>query len=380
MTKFIVLLIFSLYSTATASTNSDPYKNIEYYKLDNGMQVYLLSDKKAVNTDILLSVRVGYDVENEDTYGLSHLVEHMVFRDQRVPHHDYLDYIEDEGGTYVNGYTRRYETDYVTTIDSNKSYWITKTFANMLFDKNVTNEDLAVERGALQTEIGEARWYLKPLWYIGKFFKKISPPKEEFYHNEFNLSKEKDLPANYHAQENNKKFTLDEVMAHYHSYYYPANMTLNIVGNFSVEKMKKIIAEGYGKIKKKGTKHTQKPPKDAQLNGKAYRRFYEGVGKNSAYIGVKYLLDDYKKYLILGIYTNNLAKRLQQQIRNKLGKTYSVNPYGFSERNAGVAAINFGSLHKNFEENIRRVDEMLQADIKDINDNTIANAMREYNK
>ena len=30
----------------------DPYKNIVYMKLDNGMQVYLLSDEKSVNTQV----------------------------------------------------------------------------------------------------------------------------------------------------------------------------------------------------------------------------------------------------------------------------------------------------------------------------------------
>lgn len=88
-----------------------------------------------------MEVKVGMDIEDEKNYGISHLVEHIVFRDQRVPYHDYLDYIKEEGGTYVNGYTTRYTTEYLTTIDSNKSYWITEVFAQMIFDKNVTNRD-----------------------------------------------------------------------------------------------------------------------------------------------------------------------------------------------------------------------------------------------
>jgi len=118
---FSLFLIYS-FVFSYASSSGDPYKNIKYYKLENGLQVYLLSDNKAVNTHISAKFRVGFDIENNSTYGLSHMVEHMVFRDQRVPHHDYLDYIKEEGGTYINGYTTRYETEYLTTIDSNKSY------------------------------------------------------------------------------------------------------------------------------------------------------------------------------------------------------------------------------------------------------------------
>ena len=123
--------------------------NIMYYTLDNGMQVYLLADDKAETTRVRLSVAVGYDDETDETYGLTHLVEHLVFRDHRVPHSDYLDYIKEEGGTGVNGYTRRYETGYVATIAGKKSTWLVQTFAQMLFDKEVNEEDLRIEKNAL---------------------------------------------------------------------------------------------------------------------------------------------------------------------------------------------------------------------------------------
>jgi len=376
----ITLLAFaySAESTTVESATVDPYKNIEYFKLDNGLQVYLLSDEKAVNTQISLEVKVGYGVENADNYGITHLVEHMVFRDQRVPHHDYLDYIKDEGGTYVNGYTRRYETGYLTTIDSNQSYWIAETFAEMIFDKNVTDDDIRVEKGALQTEIGEFRWYYKLMWDIGKFFKAITPPNDSIYTQDFALEKEPDLPARYKAQQNNKKFTLAELMAHYDKYYYPANMVLTIVGNFDIDTMKCLIEKKYGAIDKKGTEYAKKPAENPKLNHKPYRRFYEGTGESSAYIGVKYIIDDYKKYLILDIYSANLAERLQQHMRNKNGKTYSVNPYEFSDRKAAVVSITFDSLHDKFQENIDIAKRTIADDIRELNSSTIDDALKSY--
>jgi predicted Zn-dependent peptidase len=376
----IFIWFFALFvsTNIVASDSVDPYKNILYYKLDNGLQVYLLSDKKAENSQILLTVKVGYDLEDDRNYGLSHLVEHMVFRDQRVPHHDYLDYLKDEGATYVNGFTKRYETGYTATIDSNRSYWIAKTFADMVFDKNVTIEDIDIERGALQTEIGEPHWYNSLLINIAKFFEKITPTEESIYQDEFSLTKPKDIPTIDHARKNNKKFTFDEIIKHYDRYYYPANMTLTIVGNFSIDEMKKVIKDNYGKIKKSGSATTTKPPRDAELNHKPYNRYYEGMNENSAYIGIKYILDDYKKYLILDIYTTNLAQRLQQYIRNKLGKTYSVNSYEFSDRDAGIFAISFGSLHSDFQDNIDIVKRTIASDMVDINDTTISDAFRSY--
>ncbi|SFV60778.1 FIG007959: peptidase, M16 family [hydrothermal vent metagenome] len=374
----LLTFAYSATSTDMKSTSVDPYKKIKYFKLDNGLQVYLLSDEKAVNTQISLKVKVGYGVENDENYGITHLVEHMVFRDQRVPHHDYLDYIKDKGGTYVNGYTRRYETGYLATIDSNRSYWIAETFADMVFDKNVTDDDIRVEKGALQTEIGEFRWYHKLLWDIGKFFKTITPPDDDIFTQDFALKKEPELPAKYKAQLNNKEFTLPKLMAHYDKYYYPANMILTIVGNFDTDTMRHLIEKRYGAIKKRGREYAKKPAENPKLNHKPYRRFYNGLGENSAYIGAKYIIDDYKKYLILDIYSANLAERLQQHMRNKNGKTYSVNPYEFSDRKASVTAVTFDSLHGRFQENIDIVNKTILNDIKDLNDSTIDDALKSY--
>ncbi len=363
-----------------AAEGNDPFKKIEYFKLNNGMQVYLLADPKAEKTQIELRVNVGYDNETDKNYGISHLVEHLVFRDRRVPHHDYLDYIKEEGGTNVNGYTKRYETGYVATVPAEKSYWVAETFAQMLFDKNVTDEDLEIERKALQTEIGEPHWYYRPLWALMHFFDFIGPPAENFFKDEFSIPKEKELPDRYLAQENNKRFTLDEVMARYNAYYYPANMKLIIAGNFDVQKMRSFIEKRFGKVNKTGSLKVEKPHYTPKLNGKPYERYYEGMPENYAYVGAKYVLDDYKKYLILDIYTYSLAQRLQQQLRNKEGKTYSVNESGFTDKNAGAALIGFDGLADVFSQNIAQAEAMIAKDSRKMEPADIQKAMAQYEK
>ena len=375
---FWIFLFFGLLYADELQSSNDPYKNIHYFTLKNGMQIYLLNDTKTENTQIKLTVNLGYDIEDDSNYGLAHLVEHMVFRDQRVPHHDYLDYIKDEGATYVNGYTRRYETAYLTTIKNEKAYWIVKTFSQMLFDKNVTTQDLNIEKGALQTEIGESHWYYRPMWAVKTFFEKITAPTENFYSDLFGIPKGKDLPARYFAQTNNAKFTLDEVMRHYNDYYYPANMKLFVVGDFDVKKMENVIKDSYGKIDKTGTLSVKKPKYKALLPNKPYERHYEGADGNVAYLGALYLLDDYRKYLVLDAYTNNLAQRLQQKMRNEYGKTYSVNGYMFNYQDGGVAAIAFDALHNEFDNNIKMAKEMMKSDLWHLDSKTILKALKSY--
>jgi predicted Zn-dependent peptidase len=375
---FLLLVAVNLLH-ANVTEVKDPYKEIDYFVLENGLQVYMLSNDKATNTNISMKINVGWDIEDEESYGLSHLVEHMVFRDKRVPYRDYLDYMQDEGASYVNGFTSRYKTELIVKIDSNKSYWIVETFAKMIFDKDVDNEDIEIEKGAVQVEIGEKVWYesiLTPLLKI----KKIAPPKESIYQSHFGLVKAKELPTSTVEKDNNKNFTLEEVMTHYKKYYYPSNMILKITGNFNNIQMKELVQNTYGKIHNKGTQRTHKPKRDAILSKKEYIYYREGLDKNYGYIGTQYLFDDCQKHIILYSFIKYVSKKIQQKLRNKEGKSYTVSTHGLQLRGAGVVSISFDGLHDDFSDNIKLVKRSIKYYVENIDDEMIEEALEEYKK
>jgi predicted Zn-dependent peptidase len=378
--KYIYLLFILVSCSLNAAIEEDPYKDVVYMQLDNGLQVYMLSDDKAENTQIAITVAVGTDVENKTTFGLSHLVEHVVFRDKRIPHRDYVDYIKEEGATYMNGYTTRYKTGYNATIKSEKSFWIVEQFAKMLFDKQVELEDLVSEKGAVQTEIGAYEWLEKPLWYFVKTIEILAPPQPDIYKDDFSLDDATEQPAHFNQKINNQTFSLEEVMAHYNTYYYPANMILKIAGNFDVLKMQEHVKMHYGTIKKEGTKKAVEPVETPQLSQTPYHLYLEGTSENGGYIGVKYIMDDYTKYLIINAYLDNLALRLQQNLRNDLGHTYSIYASGTSRGKARLAYIYFDGLHDEFETNIIAVRKAIEDDLESLPDETIDDALREYKK
>jgi hypothetical protein len=73
-------------------------------------------------------------------------------------------------------------------------------------------------------------------------------------------------------------------------------MTLEVVGNFDAKEMEQLIIEEFGKIKKTGKMTTKEPEYKATLNHIPYINYPSSVNENYAYIGTKYILDDYKKY------------------------------------------------------------------------------------
>lgn len=363
-----------LYSTQ----DIDPYKNIKFYTLENGLKVYLLEDEKSENVSIKIEVGLGSKIEDKKNAGIAHLVEHLVFRDKRVPHRDYYDYIIDEGATSVNGRTMEDITEYSATIDSKKSYWLVKTFNKMIFDKKVDDTDLDIEKNALQIEIGEVN-FISHLTMSLKKIDDLFPKKYNFYEKDFNLKNEKDDIDRYYEQINNQIFTLDDVLKYYNNYYYPSNIILKIAGNFKLEKMKSTIANSFGKIKKEGSLTTKALQKEAKLNNKPFKTILVGgADKNYAYIGVKYIDKDYKKYVILDSYISFLEKQIQRVLRNTQGETYTVNNFYFSKKDAAIAGVSFDSLHKEFEKNILFVKDMFFKKTQNISTVQIEKALSDF--
>ena len=91
-------------------------QKIIYHKLDNGMLVYLISDKKKKEYDISLCVKYGscdrkYKIGDTvvcDVAGLAHYLEHQLFT---MPTEDSFNYFS-KTGTYANAGTSYFATKY----------------------------------------------------------------------------------------------------------------------------------------------------------------------------------------------------------------------------------------------------------------------------
>ncbi len=67
------------------------------------------------------------------------------------------------------------------------------------------------------------------------------------------------------------------------------------------------------------------------LSNKPYVHYREGIGDGYGYgygyIGTQYLFDNCQKHIILYAFMEYVSTKIQQKLRNKEGKSYSVSPY-----------------------------------------------------
>jgi len=351
------------------------FDKVEFFTLQNGMKVYMLEHNQSSLTKLTIRVHTGFRSETKETSGISHLLEHLIFRDTKIGEDDYLHIIKKNGSKYINAYTSMYHTDYVCKIDNAKAEWIVETFQQMLFNKSLNEELFAKERNIVQTELGELTWYDTPYFIYKRLKEKISPKKESFLEQNFIFQEEEDL-YDYYDQRNNPHFKLDDIMKHYNRYYYPANMELFIVGSFDQAKMKTLITQKFGAISKKGT-DTIIEPQNAKLKKTPSDYYTFNVAdKNKAYIGFRYLDKDPKESLILYAFMLYLKEKIQKEIRTKNANVYGIYTYQMSKHDAMIYYIYFDGLSRSFEDNIVQAHKIFDQSIQTIRDEDIQEALR----
>ena len=92
---------------------------VKYQKLDNGLQVIVLENHKAPVATFNVFYRVGSRNEETGKTGLSHLLEHLMFRGTKKYRPEEFSNIIQENGGEDNAFTSADYTDYFEVINKN---------------------------------------------------------------------------------------------------------------------------------------------------------------------------------------------------------------------------------------------------------------------
>lgn len=349
------LFIINISDIATAQ---DPYKNITLHTLSNGMDIVLAPSRQAENVQVKIRVNVGKAVEDESNLGVSHLLEHLIFRDARFnDEQTYSDLIEENGGS-INASVGRNETTYYATIPSQKGEWLIEEFSHMLFNNNIEREDIDRAKSSVELEIGEPSW-LADLLDVDIFATLIYRyfPKPDFFESEFGMSK-----AYYSGNEyrlSNRKLTEDQLHKHYESYYYPSNMVLFVTGKFNSEKMLSFIKQKFGMHPDRQGKTV--PELEPEPNNKPYRRVKNYTSSSAyIYIGTKYLDLPPKDSYSMTVYLDYLSHHIMKELRNKRGETYTAYVYEDENYGAGYGVVAFETQLSEYQKNFDYVSSLIE--------------------
>lgn len=129
---------------------------IVYYQLSTGQKLYV----KPIHTQPIITVNTWFNVgsvqENAENNGLSHFLEHLIFKGTKTYAKGAIDRIFSEKGADFNATTSKDYTQFYVTVAKPYFKEILDVHADMLVNAAIPEDELKPERLVVQEEINRA--------------------------------------------------------------------------------------------------------------------------------------------------------------------------------------------------------------------------------
>ncbi len=234
-------IAFSCLSLASLAKESIP-NSVQEFQLKNGLRVFIKEDHRAPLVSVQLWYRVGSADEGTGHTGISHIVEHMMFKGTQKYGPGQFDKILAEQGGQNNAFTSNDMTAYTILLPSDKLNFAldleSDRMANLKMDQQSYNKELQVviEERRMRTEDNPQ-----------------SLTNERFYAAAY-------VASSYHNpvigwMDDIKQITRDQAFSWYESWYAPNNALLVIVGDVNPKEVRQSVEKYFGNIKSKSLPH-----------------------------------------------------------------------------------------------------------------------------
>jgi len=206
--------------------------DVKKHKLENGLEVITIKKDTQISS-INIGVKVGALNETLNEKGISHYIEHMLFKGTENRTFQKLnDDLEALGGEY-NAYTDFSQTVYSISCLEDELKSAIEILSDMLICSKFPEEEIEKERGVILAEIRSSKDNVEDF-----SFKKINEVAFK------NSSLRYDVAG---LDENVKRFTKKELYNYYKKYYIPNNSLITMVSSLSHEEALKEISKYFSK-------------------------------------------------------------------------------------------------------------------------------------
>lgn len=226
---FVILALFGLMSVPSFATTVSEV-------LPNGLTVVIKQDTRAPVAVSQIWYRVGGVDEKTGQTGLSHALEHMMFKGtKKVPAGEYSRRIASMGGN-DNAFTSNDQTVYYANVVANRLPEVLALEADRMVNLNFSDTDFINEMKVIREE-RRMRTDDQPNGVL----------YEAMYANAFVASPARMPVIGWMDDLENLK--AEQLRAWYKQWYVPNNATIVIVGDVDPQKTLKMIKQQFGSIK-----------------------------------------------------------------------------------------------------------------------------------
>ena len=330
-----------------------------YFKdeLNNGIRVAMEKIPYVNSVSVGILVNNGSAKEDKHLNGVSHFIEHMLFKG--TANRTAMDLVEliDNIGGQINAFTgTEYTCFYVKVLDNHLPIAI-DVLSDMINNSKFDDEDIDKEKGVVYEEI---KMYLDSPEDV------VYDLLSEIMFEDTSLA----LPilGSYKTVSNLNR---ESILEYFNQHYTSQNMVISIAGNFEPKDTMKILNQSFYKNHIKENKNNNSlnsciPSFSQKLNSKL--KDTEQLNFCLGMEGVKRGSDDLYPLLVMNnIFGGSMSSRLFQKIREERGLAYSVYSHPTSFENIGTFTIYAGLS----VEQVINVAKLINENIESIRTNLI---------
>jgi predicted Zn-dependent peptidase len=327
---------------ATGEIVMEGLRNIRREVLSNGLTVLTeeMPHIRSVATGIW--IKTGSRHENSEWNGISHFVEHMVFKGTANRNAEQIAREVDSVGGNMDAFTAKECICFDIKVLDEHLPTALDILSDLVLNPTFASDEIKRERGVIIEEI-----------------KMDEDNPDYLVHEIFTQNFWKDHPLGkpiLGTKETVKRFEQPTLLDYYQRFFIPNNMIISVAGNVKHERFVELVREKFSRLKTGANGFKQDAPKiQARINmrnKKALEQVQLCMGVPSLPIGHQ---DRFASYILNTLLGGGMSSRLFQSVREKQGLAYAIyselNPY----RDTGCMAIYAGTSRENAPKVVRSV-------------------------
>ncbi|MCR6545903.1 M16 family metallopeptidase [Dehalobacterium formicoaceticum] len=317
--------------------------------LANGIRVITEEIPFVHSVSIGIWVGTGSRHEEGADHGISHFLEHMLFKGTKNRTAKQIAESLEIVGGQINAFTSKEYTCYYAKVLNDHFDLALDVLADMFLNSLFTLEDLEKERNVILEEI-----------------KMYEDTPDELVHDVYTKTvwQEDPLGQSIIGTVNSvEEISREQLVSYYQNHYVPQNVVIAVAGNIKRDLVLKGAETLFSKLKGNKVPKIITIPQSFNENAFVYKEI-EQMHLCLGFPGIPSLDDDiYALTVLNNVLGGGLSSRLFQKVREERGLSYSIYSFHSGFSNSGLFGIYAGTSAQNAPEVVEIILEQID-DIK----------------
>ncbi|HEX6982171.1 MAG TPA: pitrilysin family protein [Balneolaceae bacterium] len=319
---------------------------VQKTELDNGLTIVTEHVESVKSVSVGIWAKTGSRNETEKQAGVTHFLEHMLFKGTETrSSYDIAMSMESVGG-YLNAFTSSEYTCYYSRCLNSELEKALDVLSDMVLNPSFPKDEIEKEKKVVIEEM-----------------KMYNDSPRDYLFEEFSAHIFKDHPLGRPVigyEDTVSVFERQDLYDYMEDRYQPSNLLISVAGNVDHEKVVTLVSDVFSEVVPKDPVERRVSMTDYEVGqvelSKAIEQTHFIMGRR----GLDYNHDD--KYLLLLANTvlgGGMSSRLHQNVREKYGYCYTISSFNQSYHDSGLYGIYVGTDR----EYVAHVRELVQKEL-----------------